>query len=120
MTGQDLISRVRQESKTDAKFIRWWRKENDFADYQLLSDFEQGVLPGVEYGGFELLTLEQMWQALQSFCPDKVSRKIVDEHEMIVWNHTTSDGEENRYVCPLTAKTIMDIFNVETRGNPIV
>ena len=96
---------------TDRPFIKFWRKENDFLDYDLVDRFIENVKPDEEIGGIELLTMDEMWNEVK-----KVAGKRVNlTNEMLEW---AKNGDSWR-TCPYTPESLLDIFNSETRGNPI-
>ncbi len=115
MTGLEVVKKLKAEQKPFHRFIKWWRIENDFVDYQLIEDFLDSVEDGGEFGGFELLDIEQMWADLQRLVPERVTREMQNDMELVKWERP---GKENQ-VCPFIAKSLMTIFDCETRGNVV-
>ena len=111
----DLIIRQRQPAH---RFIKWWRREHDFLNFELLDQFLEGLddqtVQMLE--GFELLDTEEMWQELQHRAPEHVSREHRNSGDVILWDRETKEKSE---VCPFNPDSIMTIFDVETRGNVI-
>jgi len=114
MKGREIISQVMMKLTTDRPFIKFWRKENDFLDYDLVDRFIENVTPDEEIGGIELLTMEEMWNEVKRIAGKRVNLT----NEMLEWTHPDKNGESRR-VCPYTPESLLDIFNSETRGNPI-
>jgi len=114
------MKEINQRS-ADQAFIRWWRKENDFADFELVDEFCKRENASREFGGFELLDHEQMWQELLRICPDRLSRKKQTKSgEVIIWKHRDAAGKMFEETCPFSASTLMAIFDAETRGDTLV
>lgn len=116
MTGQEIITRLREGRRSDLPFIRWWRRENDFVDYELVDTFMENVRPDQEFADFELLGMEEMWEALRKVRPEGVSREKRRLGEVIVWKRAGDAGEK---VCPFTPESLISIFDAETRGNVV-
>ena len=111
MKGREIISQVMMKHTADRPFIKFWRKENDFLDYDLVDRFIENVTPDEEIGGIELLTMDEMWNEVK-----KVAGKRVHlSNQKLEWDKNGA----NRRVCPYTPEALLDIFNSETRGNPI-
>lgn len=113
MTGMEIMKELREMRDERFQFIKWWRKENDFCDFQLLEDFKKNVTQEHEFAGYELLTTEEMWTELKSLVPEHVSKDKSWGKEVIRWQRPQKEAR----VCPFTASSIMDIFDVETRGD---
>lgn len=119
MTGREIINQVRTEKRADQHFIKWWRKENDFLDYELVDNFFRDARPDDEFSGYELLTTEQMWEALREFDPSAVSRGEREGQEVIFWEQKLSDGSTKSRICPYTPDSLISVFDAMTRGNPV-
>jgi hypothetical protein len=116
MKGSDVVRDLAGQ-KTDRRFIKWWRKENDFVDYELVDDFLADARQEQEFAGYELLDLQQMWETLRRAVPGRVAREKYGQREVIVWSRMAEDGTMKEEVCPFTPESVMTIFDVETRGN---
>ena len=114
MKTNDIVKAINEQRTTDINFIGWWRKEEDFIDYDLVDRFISNSLQNQEIGGFELLGTEGMWQRLQSVCGDRVMKTQKGGEQLIEW---TVGGE--RRTLSYTPKSIMDIFDAETKGDVI-
>ncbi|WP_298439250.1 hypothetical protein [Geobacter sp.] len=119
MTGRDIMNEIRTGKRGDQHFIRWWRKENDFVDYELVDSFLAGARHDDEFSGYELLTMEQMWEALREFDPQGVSRGEREGQEVIYWEQTLPDGSTKNRICPFAPDSLISIFDAVTRGNPV-
>ena len=119
MKGSVIAQELRQNKVSETAFIRWWRKENDFVDYELVKNFLADADPNQEFGGYEVLDLQQMWETLQRTAPEHVSREKRGQREVIVWKHQVDEGDQKVEVCNYSPQAVMTIFDVETRGNVI-
>lgn len=119
MNGKELLQKLDQQEQESHHFIKWWRKENDFVDIELIETFRDAVKAGDEFGGFELLDMEQLWNIINRFCPDRVSRRIMDNHEMVVWDRLDKKGTKSSIKCSYSPEFLIQIFDVETKGNYI-
>ena len=118
MNSNEIRNAINDRRTESSRFIRWWRKENDFVDFELLNRFLDRLGSGEEFSGFELLDTEQMWQALNSACPGRASRENRGKGAVIVWHPgATSQGEDIEL--PYNAESIMTIFDTETRGDTL-
>jgi len=115
MRGSEIVNSVNAQRRPDQHFIRVWRKEEDFLDYDLIERFMEQVQSGHEFGGFDLLTMEEMQEQVERVCGKRfaVTQKTGDK--LIEW--IRDDGSRN--VCPFTPRSLMDILDSETRGTVI-
>ena len=119
MTGREIEKEIREGRNANQLFIRWWRKENDFVDYELVDSFLSSVGSGDEYAGYELLTMDQMWEALKGFDPAGVSRGEKGGEEVVFWEQKLADGTTRNRICPYTPDSLISIFDAVTKGNPV-
>ena len=99
---------------TDAhQFIKWWRKEEDWLDFDLIDTFMKNVGLAEEIGGFNLLTMEEMWVQVQKVCTSRVEKTKKRGEDVIVWQKTASE----ELVCPFSPESLLQIFDAETHGN---
>ena len=113
MTGNEVIKQLAERRKEGQVFIKWWRKEEDWLDLDLIDRFIENVKPDEEIGGFDLLTMEEMWAQVQKVGSSRVERTKKRGEEVVVWQKTA--GEE--MVCPFTPESLLHIFDVETHGD---
>lgn len=115
----ELVGELDRQRTKDHHFIKWWRKENDFVDIELIDLFRDTGSGGDTFGGFELLTMEQLWDIVVRLCPGRVSRAIVDGHESIIWDRLDKKGVARSIKCSFAPEFLIQIFDIETRGNYI-
>jgi hypothetical protein len=115
MTGKETLTQIKEQRTSDHQFIKWWRKEQDWLDFDLVDTFIEHLDPAEEIGGFDLLTIEEMWENLEKVVTGRVERDRKRGEDVIVWRKKS--GEEQ--VCPFTAASVMTIFDVETHGDYI-
>ncbi len=109
-----------QEGKANGKeFIKWWRKENDFTDYELIDRFLTNADSQHEIESFALLDKDEMWDQLKRWKPVGLRRSKSTRSEQIEWQHRTKEGKLHTYTCPYTAQSIMSIFDAETKGDTV-
>lgn len=117
MTGYEVVKEIDSMGKGERCFIKWWRKENDFVDYELVDTFLANLMPDHEFSGFELLTVDQMWEELQRREPRRVTLGKSFGEKVIHWRQMTEDGTVRELVLPFEPKSIMTVFDGETRGD---
>lgn len=113
MTGGEIIKMIAEQKTAAQCFIKWWRKEEDFIDFDLIERFESNIDKGEVFGGFELIDMEQMWDHVQQLCGDRISRTVKDGEEMVAW----TSGDKKQHTLPFKPKTLLDILDFETKGN---
>ncbi len=115
MESRDIRQELENRKGAEHMFIKWWRREHDFVEFELLDRFESQLAKeeGIKWlEGFQLLDTEQMWQELHSHFPDRVRREKRREGEVLVWSRPGKDDQ----VCRFTPENLMTIFDVESRG----
>ncbi len=120
MRGSQILKEIDQLPESGKAFIRWWRPENDFADYELIADFRNKTDGFQEFGGYELLDVEEMWKRLEKLNPKRISRQKRTKGEYIVWKHRGSDGEQVEDTFSFSPESVMAIFDEETGGDTLV
>lgn len=119
MTANELLGLLDQQRKAHHHFIKWWRRENDFVDIELIDTFYDTVQAGDQFDGFELLDMEQLWEIVRRLCPGRLQRMAQGEQEMISWQRLDKGGEKRTISCSFAPEFLIQIFDVETRGNYI-
>lgn len=119
MRSDEIIREVQSGQKKRQAFIKWWRKENDFSDYELFDSFVAHADDSHEIAGYELLDIEQMWDVLKRWKPTGLRRNKSARGETIEWEKKRVDGTLELQTCPLTPESIMFIFDYETRGDVV-
>lgn len=120
MRRNQILRDIEMGKEEGKEFIKWWRKENDFVDYELVDNFIRSADAFHEIENFELLDIEQMWQVLKKWKPSGLRHSKSTKGDNIEWEHVSKDGEPHTYTCPYSAHSIMSIFNAETRGDTLV
>jgi len=115
MTGKEILDRIRERRNDDHQFISWWRKEEDWLDFDLIDRFIKNLDPAEEIGGFDLRTMDEMWENLEETTGGRVEKTRKGGNEVIVWKRRS--GVEQS--CPFTAESVMTIFDVETHGDNV-
>lgn len=117
MTGYEIRKELGRANTGERRFIKWWRRENDFVDYELVDTFLENLVPDHEFSGFELLTAEQMWDELHRRVPKRLA---LDRHRgqpVIRWQRRNEDGSLQEQLVPFEAESIIQVFDEETRGD---
>jgi hypothetical protein len=115
-----FLNIIEQGKKDGKEFIKWWRIENDFADYELIDHYLQASDARHDFENFELLDRDEMWEVLKTRCPDGLYHRVATQSDTIEWRHPGRDGEMQTYVCPYNAHSIMAIFDAETKGDTMI
>ena len=118
MRKSDIMKIVDERLTSDHHFVKWWRKENDFLDFDLINHFLENLTTSDEIGGFDLLTMDEMWSEVQKVSGDKVKRIQSDDREVLGWIHDGKEGLKS-YTCEFSPENLLKIFDVETKGNPV-
>ncbi|PLX92466.1 MAG: hypothetical protein C0619_06065 [Desulfuromonas sp.] len=120
MRANDIVREVSMHPQGNKEFIRWWRKENDFADYELLNSFFINAAEDQEFDGYELLDKEQMWRELLRRGVKGLARVNTHKGEMIERTRIGKNRKSVTYQCPFDAESLLLIFDEETRGDVLV
>jgi hypothetical protein len=118
MRGPEITKHIREHLTSDHRFVKMWRKENDFLDYDLVERFMNNITDDEDIGGLDLLTMDEMWDELKRIGGEKVSRIHGSEGDIVGWLHKGKEGLKS-YTCDFTPENLMKIYDVETRGNPV-
>jgi len=113
MKGSEIIRDVVVNADAENCFIKWWRRENDFADYELVDAFMQSGIDNLEFDGYELLDMNQMWELLRSRAADHVDITQRAGEKRLLWRHADGSTESR----PFNAEALMEIFDAETHGD---
>jgi hypothetical protein len=119
MNGKEVRTRINQHRRPEHCIVKWWRKENDFVDYELLERFLEACKPDEEFAEYELLDLEQMWAALAATTTDKMEREPRRGQEVVVWQRLDSEGRKEFKEFPFAPGALLAVFDEITRGNVI-
>ncbi|HEY6873097.1 MAG TPA: hypothetical protein VI298_10270 [Geobacteraceae bacterium] len=113
MKGEDIVKQIAERRKEGQFFIRWWRKEEDWLDFDLIETFLANVNPEEEIGGFDLLGMEEMWEYVLKVGASRVARTKQRGEDVVLWQR--KPGEE--LVCQFTPESLLKIFDVESHGD---
>ena len=120
MQGYELVQKIKAEraAHPDRIFIKWWRKEEDFIDFDLAARFQETVDDSSVIAGFELIGMEEMWEVVEQRSKGKVAREEKGGVWTVRW--TPPEGAEDverRPEYPYTAETLLKILDAETGDN---
>lgn len=118
MTGHDVLKKVTESRSPEQLFIKWDRKGNDFADYDLIDRFVENLSVNEEFEDIELLTMDEMFSKIKSIVGDRVRIIKSDTGENVEWRHEGKSGVTTQ-TCSYIPETLMTIFDVETKGATI-
>ncbi|MBI2355365.1 MAG: hypothetical protein HYV06_10105 [Deltaproteobacteria bacterium] len=118
MTGREILDMLKERKTDEHRFVRWYRKENDFLDYDLLDRFENNLSSSEVIGGVDLLTMDEMWNELKRVGGDRVTLVRDKAGDTVEWVHEGKQGV-HKEVCIFCPETLLTIYDVETRGNPV-
>lgn len=113
MRGNDAVEQVKALRTGEQSFVKWWRKDNDFVDFQLIDTFLDHVKADDVIDGFELLDMERMWDVLHNLNPDTLVRGRKNGEEIITWRWVDRDGNEKTTIYPFTPEALMTLIDTE-------
>mgnify|MGYP001174253303 CR=1 FL=1 len=116
MKGSEIVRELKMQPDTHQCFIKWWRKENDFADYELVDTFMLSGVDELEFDGYELLDIDQMWALLRSQTSGHVDVAQKAGEKMLVWRRPDGITESLKF----SPKALMEVFDAETRGDVLM
>ncbi|PLX93002.1 MAG: hypothetical protein C0621_08620 [Desulfuromonas sp.] len=117
MNGLELREQLATQRSPQHHFIRWFRRENDFADYETLDAFLDHLENRQEFAGYDLLDMDAMWHQVEVQATGRVHLEHRTKGDTVVWTHTDRDGFERTDEYPYTPESLMTIFDAETDGN---
>jgi hypothetical protein len=115
MLGRDVIKEIKRTREPGQQFISWWRKEQDFLDFDLIDRFIENCTDTEVIDGFDLLGIDAMWNRLMTVVPDRVKLETMGGQKLVLWQK--EDGKEVQ--CPFAPEVLMDIFDTETKDSYI-
>jgi len=120
MQGYELVKEIQKEKNAHADriFIKWWRKEEDFIDFDLVVRFLETLNYASEIEGFELIDQEEMWKTVESRAMGRVSKVERDGRMMLSWRPKEGMEIEDKCTeCPYTPDILLKILDAETDDN---
>jgi len=118
MRGRDIITALDQRRTDQHCFVKWWRKEEDFLDFDLIDRFMANVSGTEEIGGIDLLTMDEMWDQVRRVSGTRVKLIHNPSGDTVEWVHKSQKGLST-HVCSYTPEALLQIFDSETKGNPV-
>lgn len=118
MRGREVTNTINGMRTENHTFVKWWRKENDFLDYDLLDRFMKNRDESEEIGGVELLTMDDMWREVKRIGGSRVDLRHETKGDKIEWTHKVNNTMRTDH-CAYTPSTLLAIFDEETHGNPV-
>lgn len=120
MKGYQLTKQIKEAKSAHPErvFIKWWRKEEDFIDFDLLDRFLQNLRESTNIDGFDLIDQDEMWRVVENRCKGRVSRVRRDGDWVLHW--TPPPGrvvEEQQTEYPYSAESLVKILDAETNYN---
>ncbi|MBU5635394.1 hypothetical protein KOM00_01450 [Geomonas sp. Red69] len=120
MKGYQLVKEIREAKSAhpDGVFIKWWRNEEDFIDFDLLDRFLQNLNESEKIDGFELINEDEMWRTLEARCQGRVFKEKRDGDWVLRWTPPPNRKvEESETEYPYTAESMVKILDSETNYN---
>ena len=120
MQGYELVKEIEKERNAHREriFIKWWRKEEDFIDFDLVGRFLENLNYASDITGFELIDQEEMWNTVERLAQGRVSKVQKDGRLMLLW--TPPEGaeiDEKCTECPYNPDMLLKILDAETNDN---
>jgi hypothetical protein len=116
--GREILETINERRTDKHRFVRWWRKEEDFLDYDLVDRFVANSSDNEEIGGIDLLTMDDMWKVVKKVGGSRIKLVHSTGGDTVEWVHEGHRGVKTE-VCSFTPETLMTIFDAETHGNPV-
>jgi hypothetical protein len=113
LTWSEVIDQIARRRSDEQFFIKSWETGHTFVDFDLIDRFISRQRHDRPLEGFELLDMEQMWQALIELDPDKLQRVKRGDGEVVEWLWQDTSGVEKKTVYPFTPAGIMTIIDDE-------
>ena len=114
MRGYELTKAIREQRDISHSFIKFWRKEEDFLDYDLLDRFLGNLRADQVVDGFELLNTDAMWDQVRHVAGKMVTRTVRDGKDILLW--TDAQGMVTKEL-PFNEESLITIFDAETDDN---
>lgn len=114
MTGYELTKAIREQRGSDHSFIKFWRKEEDFLDFDLLDRFLGNLRDDQVIDGFELLNTDAMWDQVRHVAGKVVTRTVKDGNDVLLW--TDAEGMVTKEL-PFNEESLITIFDAETNDS---
>ncbi|GFO54074.1 hypothetical protein GMSM_10810 [Geomonas sp. Red276] len=121
MQGYELAKSIRTERSKhpDRVFIKWWRNEEDWIDFDLVARFLDTVDYGTDISGFNLIDQEEMWQVIEERTKGRATRVDRGDGSYVILYSPPENAEmeERLPEYPYTPETLVKILDAETNFN---
>jgi hypothetical protein len=120
MQGYELVKEIEKEKSGHAErvFIKWWRKEEDYIDFDLVVRFLENLNYASDISGFELIDQDAMWRVVESRSNGKATKVQRDGRWVVLWSPPKgSETEITCTECDYTPETLLKILDAETNDN---
>ena len=121
MQGYELLKAIEKEkqARPNSVFIKWWRKEEDYIDFELLAGFIEKVKnDGTNIEGFELIDQDEMWRTVEARCKGRASKVQREGRWVVIWTPPEhAELEERLPEYPYTPESLLKILDIETNYN---
>jgi hypothetical protein len=120
MQGYELVKKIKEERSTHPErvFIKWWRKEEDFIDFDLVERFLSNLDFGANFDGYDLIDQDEMWHTIERRCQGRVSKVQREGHWVLLWTPPkNAEVEKGLTEYPNTPESLLKILDAETNFN---
>lgn len=119
MQGLGLKKQISDErgAHPEKVFIKWWRKEEDYIDFDLVARFLENFDLRTEIAGYELIDQEEMWRTIERRAEGRVRRVEKDGKWVVIWNPPADAEVEKLSEYPYNPETLLTILDAETNYN---
>ena len=121
MQGYELAKAIQKEryEHPERVFIKWWRKEEDYIDFDLVARFLEKIdFGGTELAGFELIDQEEMWRTVERRCDGRASKVNRDGSWFLIWTPPKgAEVEESAPEYPYNPESLLKVLDLETNYN---
>lgn len=117
MNGYEIKRELQQSDTQTHCFIKWWRKQSEFADYQLVTQFLDSLKDEHEIEGYKLLSKEEMWNELKRRSPSQLTLDTKNGEKIIRWEHENDEGKIKEKTYPFSPEAVMEVFDNVTQGD---
>jgi hypothetical protein len=128
MTGYELKQSLMNKDADSRCFINWWRKENDFADYELIDRFLENLTPEREFEVFELLSMDDMYKELKRHASKGSGQKSTKESRCCIGSISVVMAASEKTLTAIhlrcswlsLTKRLMATLSVRTHGGALI
>ena len=114
MTSYELKKALKEQLRPEHRFIKVWRKEEDFLDFDLIDRFLANYRDDQSIDGFELVTMDEMWDYIRQVAGSKVNRSVKEGKDVVLWSD--KDALVTKEM-PFDPESLITIFDAETEDS---